>query len=84
MRGCSISACSQPGNKGSGDDLLAGMQLAVRSRYRVINMSLAASAKFVPELRVSCEHADDQDQVVVPHAVTCRSRMMGFRRSLPR
>ena len=55
----------QPGNKGSGDDLLAGMQLAVRSRYRVINMSLAASAKFVPELRVSCEQAYYQDQVVV-------------------
>ena len=55
----------QPGNKGSGDDLLAGLQLAVRLRYRVINMSLAVSAKFVPELRASCEHAYYQDQVVV-------------------
>lgn len=55
----------QPGNKGSGDDLLAGLRLAVRSRYRVINLSLAASAKLVPDLVASCERAYYQDQVVV-------------------
>ncbi len=55
----------QPGNKGSGDDLVAGLRLAVRSRHRVINMSLAASAKLVPELVESCERAYYQDQVVV-------------------
>jgi subtilisin len=55
----------RPGNKGSGEDLLAGLRLAVRSGYRVINMSLAASAKFLPQLIAACERAYYQDQVVV-------------------
>jgi subtilisin len=55
----------RPGNKGSGDDLLAGLRLAVRARHAVINMSLASPAKFVPQLIPLCERAYYQDQVVV-------------------
>jgi subtilisin len=55
----------RPGNKGSGDDLLAGLRLAVRARHPVINMSLASPAKFVPQLIPLCERAYYQDQVII-------------------
>jgi subtilisin family serine protease len=55
----------RPGNKGSGDDLLAGLRLAVHARHPVINMSLAAPARFAPQLIPLCERAYYQDQVVV-------------------
>ena len=55
----------RPGNKGSGDDLLAGFRTAVHARVPVVNMSLAAPAKFVPQLVALCERAFYQDQVVV-------------------
>ncbi len=55
----------RPGNKGSGDDLLAGLRHAVRSRHKVINMSLASPPKFAAQLMQSCERAFYQDQVVV-------------------
>jgi subtilisin family serine protease len=55
----------RPGNKGSGEDLLSGLRLAVRSRHKIINMSLASPAKFVPQLVLACERAYYQDQVIV-------------------
>jgi subtilisin family serine protease len=54
-----------PGNRGTSDDLLAGLRLAVHARYRLINMSLAAPAKIATELNALCERAYYQDQVVV-------------------
>jgi subtilisin len=54
-----------PGNLGSGDDLVSGLRLMVRERVRLINMSLAAPARFVPDLRALCERAFYQNQVVV-------------------
>jgi subtilisin family serine protease len=55
----------RPGNKGSGEDLLAGLRLAVRERHKVINMSLAAPARFVPQLMPVCERAYYDEQVIV-------------------
>ncbi len=55
----------RPGNKGSGEDLVAALRIAVRARIKVINMSLAAPAKFAPNLRPLCERAFYQEQMVV-------------------
>lgn len=49
----------------SGETLLAGFRYALESRARIINMSLAASAKFAEPLRELCEMAYRQNQLVV-------------------
>jgi len=54
-----------PDNSGSGAALVAGLQAAVARRCRVINMSLAAQAKFADQLHVLCETAYRQNQIVV-------------------
>lgn len=54
-----------PGNTGTGDDLIAGLRLAVRERHRIINMSLAAASRLVPQLTPLCERAFYQDQTIV-------------------
>src|SRR5439155_11747960 len=51
-----------PDNSGSGAALVAGLQAAVARRCRVINMSLAAQAKFADQLHVLCETAYRQNQ----------------------
>ena len=50
---------------GVGDDLLAGMRLAVDSGWRVINLSLAAPGRLAPELARFTERAFYQDQIIV-------------------
>lgn len=55
----------QPGNVGSGEDLIEGLEFAIGARSAVINMSLAAPARFAPELISLCERAYYQDQVVI-------------------
>jgi subtilisin family serine protease len=54
-----------PGNIGTGDDLVSGLHLMVRERVPLINMSLAAPARFVPQLSTLCERAFYQNQIVV-------------------
>jgi len=54
-----------PGNRGTSNDLLAGLRQSVYARHRLINMSLAAPAKIAAELNTVCERAYYQDQVVV-------------------
>jgi len=49
----------------TGRALVAGLRHAVETRARVINMSLAAAAKFAPALRALCERAYRQNQLVV-------------------
>jgi subtilisin family serine protease len=55
----------RPGNIGSGEDLIEGLEFAVRARYAVINMSLAAPPRFAATLISQCERAYYQDQVVI-------------------
>jgi subtilisin len=45
--------------------LLRGFQLAVENKYRVINLSLASSAKFATQLHELCEKAYRQNQIVI-------------------
>ncbi len=54
-----------PENVCSGETLIAGFRYAVDSSARLINMSLAASAKFAPPLRALCETAYRRNQLVV-------------------
>jgi subtilisin len=49
----------------TGATLLRGFQLAVENKYRVINLSLASSAKFADQLHDLCERAYRQNQIVV-------------------
>lgn len=49
----------------TGDTLLAGFRYAIESGARIINMSLAASAKFALPLRELCETAYRHNQLVV-------------------
>jgi subtilisin len=56
---------SDGNNRSTGEALLAGFRLAVDQRARVINLSLACSAKFSVELHQLCETADRNNQVVV-------------------
>jgi subtilisin len=49
----------------TGDTLIAGFRYAVNSGARIINMSLAANAKFAAPLRDLCEIAYRQNQLVV-------------------
>jgi subtilisin len=53
------------GNKGSGEALVAALRLALRERWKLINMSLASPAKFAPDLMRLCENAHYNGQVVV-------------------
>jgi len=53
------------GNQGGGAALVRGLRLAVRKKWRVVNMSLAATSKFAGELTVLCDQAYTQNQVVV-------------------
>lgn len=53
------------GNVGAGKALVRGFEYAVENRYRVINLSLAATAKFAPQLCELCEKAYRQNQIVV-------------------
>jgi subtilisin family serine protease len=55
----------RPDNKGTPEDLVAGLRAAVRARHPVVNMSLAAPARVVPRLVTLCERAFYQDQVIV-------------------
>jgi subtilisin family serine protease len=52
-------------NACTGDTLIAGFRHAIESRARIINMSLAANAKFASSLRDLCEVAYRQNQIVV-------------------
>jgi len=52
-------------NVGTGEALLAGFRFAVEQKARVINMSLAARAKFAAPLHSLCETAYRQNQIVV-------------------
>lgn len=52
-------------NKGAGDALLAGLTAAVERKIKIINMSLAATAKFAPQLAALCDTAYRQGQIVV-------------------
>lgn len=54
-----------PTNVCSGDTLIEGFRHAIDSRARIINMSLAASAKFAAPLRELCETAYRRNQLVV-------------------
>jgi len=54
-----------PGNVGAGEDLVAGLRLAVRARHPVVNMSLASPPRFAPQLASLCERAFYEDQIVV-------------------
>ncbi len=49
----------------TGDTLIAGFRWAVESRARIINMSLAANARFAAALRQLCDAAYRQNQLVV-------------------
>lgn len=53
------------GNVGAGAALVRGFRYAVEERFRVINLSLAATAKFAPQLNELCETAYRQNQIVV-------------------
>lgn len=53
------------GNQGGGAALVRGLKLAVRKKWRVVNMSLAATSKFANELTVLCDQAYTQNQIVV-------------------
>jgi len=53
------------GNVGAGAALVRGFRFAVEERFRVINLSLAATAKFAPQLNELCELAYRQNQIVV-------------------
>jgi subtilisin family serine protease len=44
-------------NRGSGEAMIAGFEAAVRSDAALLNMSLAASEKYVPRMNVLCESA---------------------------
>ncbi|MBI4618053.1 MAG: S8 family serine peptidase [Planctomycetes bacterium] len=50
---------------GRGIVLLEGLRQAIRRRSRVINMSLAASSEFRPQLLALCEEAYRANQIVV-------------------
>ncbi len=52
-------------NSGSAEALIAGFQLAVRRRTRIINMSLAAKARFSDSLSKECEKAYLHNLLVV-------------------
>jgi subtilisin family serine protease len=54
-----------PDNVCSGDTLVEGFRHAIESGARIINMSLAASAKFAAPLRDLCEMAYRRNQLVV-------------------
>ncbi|MFB3820168.1 MAG: S8 family serine peptidase [Candidatus Methylomirabilales bacterium] len=54
-----------PDNVCSGDTLVEGFRHAIQSGARIINMSLAASAKFAAPLRELCEMAYRRNQLVV-------------------
>ncbi len=53
------------GNVGAGKALLRGFQYAVDEGFRVINLSLAATAKFAPALNELCEKAYRNNQLVI-------------------
>lgn len=44
-------------NRGSGDAMIAGFEAAVASDANLLNMSLAASEKYVPRMNALCESA---------------------------
>jgi subtilisin family serine protease len=52
-------------NVGSGEALVAGLRYAVQRKMRIINMSLAAKARFMSVLNSLCETAYRQNQLVV-------------------
>jgi subtilisin family serine protease len=52
-------------NQGAGDALIAGFAYAVDSGATLLNMSLAASEKFVPRMNVICEKAYRKGIVIV-------------------
>jgi subtilisin family serine protease len=54
-----------PANTGSGDALVAALARAVAERWRIVNMSLAASAAVSGRLSPLCERAYYQNQLIV-------------------
>ncbi len=52
-------------NTGTGDALVAALERSVKEKWRVINMSLAASASVGRRLAPLCERAYYQNQVIV-------------------
>ena len=55
----------EPGNQGTGAALVAGLRLVTQRRSRLVNMSLAATARFAPTLLELCERAYRQNQIVI-------------------
>lgn len=55
----------EPGNQGTGAALVAGLRLVIERRCRLVNMSLAATARFAPGLGELCEKAYRQNQIVI-------------------
>lgn len=54
-----------PENTGSGQELIAALERSVKEQWRVINMSLAASASIGQRIAPLCERAYYQNQVIV-------------------
>lgn len=52
-------------NRGSGDALVAGFEEAVRGEAKLLNMSLAASEKYVPRMSVIAEEAYRKGTTIV-------------------
>jgi subtilisin family serine protease len=52
-------------NRGAGDALIYGFEDAVFGEARLLNMSLAASEKFVPRMNAICERAYRKGTVIV-------------------
>jgi subtilisin family serine protease len=68
----------EPGNQGTGDALVAGLRLVVERRCRLVNMSLAATARFAPALSELCEKAYRQSQIVVASKRNMPNTDLGF------
>jgi subtilisin family serine protease len=54
-----------PDNSSTGDELVAALEVAVAENWRVVNMSLAASASIGQRIAPLCERAYYQNQIVV-------------------
>jgi subtilisin family serine protease len=55
----------EPGNKGVAACVISGVRFALERKWRVINLSLAVSEKFNPQLVPLCDRAYFQNQILV-------------------
>jgi len=65
-------------NRGSGTALVEGLKIAVKIDARVVNMSLAASQKFSPNILPLCEKAYHKNQVLVASKKNMPLTDLGF------